>query len=140
MLGEIVFMSNYAAIWYTAVMVPLFIIFLLVFMYKMQKAKKENEALKKEIADSYGKSTSGEDLIEPGRKYEFKTGFGFETRWVFIMIIKDLKGVRFCHLADPHKWVFDGRHGFAPEDGVVYIAAESDDDKIILDKEKRSRH
>lgn len=140
MFGEIVFMNNHAAIWYTVVMVPLFIIFLLVFMSQIRKAKKENEILKKEISNSYGKSTAGEDLIESGKKYEFKSGFGFETHWVFLMIIKDLKKVRFCHLTNPHKWVFDGRPGFAPEDNVVYIAIESDDDTIILNKENRSRH
>lgn len=144
MFEEIVFMNNHAAIWYTVVMVPLFITFLLVSLFQIQKVRKENEKLKKERDEAYGQSRPAEPLIEQGVEYEFGSGIGStrKGRWVFTLIVrsKNLIEVTFCHLANPGNWMTDGLQGFAPEAGAIYVA-ELDEDMIKLNKKNnRSRH
>ncbi|MFA6430208.1 MAG: hypothetical protein WC229_00330 [Candidatus Paceibacterota bacterium] len=135
MFGEIVFVNNRAAIFVLCFIVPVFLIFL----FKCNRTEKRNEKLKKDAEDARGKAAVAEEVIQHGGEYEFKEVFTEYGSMFFVVVIKDLRKIKFCYIANTKKWRTGDTYGLKPEKGVIY-RADIQDNVIHLNRKEGSRH
>ena len=138
MFGEIVFMNNTAAIWFTVVILPLLIALFFKYHCALKKNKKLEESHVK-IMEKIGRRACATNVLKDGDKIKFLTIFPAHKVGCyacFVAFIESIDDFVLCGVYNTRMWETDEMEGFTPKLEIPY-SVKFENGKIILKKGDR---
>ncbi len=139
MFGEIVFMNNHAAIWFTLVILPLIIVFLFKYHCVLKKNKKLEEDHTK-IMEKIGRRACAKNVLKDGDKVKFVAIFPAHKVGCYVCFaafVESIDDFVLCGVYNTGMWETDGMVGFSPKLEIPYLVRIENG---IIKIEKGDRH